>query len=64
MAATISDHLPQFAIISDISGNISGNKTNVYERDWSKFDLDNFSVVSEDLLKTDEQMLIIQPKGV
>ena len=40
-------------------GNISGNKSNIYERDWSKFDrenfiLDNFSVDWEDLLKTDE----------
>ena len=40
-------------------GNISGNKSNIYERDWSKFDqenfiLDYFSVDWEDLLKTDE----------
>ena len=40
-------------------GNISGNKSNIYERDWSKFDqenfiLDHFSVDWEDLLKTDE----------
>ena len=53
---TISDHLPQFAIIPNIFGNISGNKYNIYERDWSKFDrenfiLDNFSVDWEDLLK-------------
>ena len=37
-------------------GNISGNKSNIYERDWSKFDqenfiLDYFSVDWEDLLK-------------
>ena len=37
-------------------GNISGNKCNSYERDWSKFDrkifiLDYFSVDWEDLLK-------------
>ena len=36
--------------------NISGNKSNIYERDWSKFDrenfiLDYFSVDWEDLLK-------------
>ena len=39
--------------------NISGNKSNIYERDWSKFDQENFildyvSVDWEDLLKTDE----------
>ena len=40
-------------------GSISGNKSNIYERDWSKFDqenliLDYFSVDWEDLLKIDE----------
>ena len=40
-------------------GNVSVNKCNIYERDWSKFDpenfiLDYFSVDWEDLLKTDE----------
>ena len=56
---TISDHLPQFSIIPNMFSNISGNKSNIYERDWSKFDqenfiLDYFSVDWEDLLKTDE----------
>ena len=59
LTATISDHLPQFSIIPNMFGNISGNKSNIYERDWSKFDqeifiLDYFSVDWEDLLKTDE----------
>ena len=59
MTATISDHLPQFSIIPNFFGNISGNKLNIYERDWSKFDrenfiLDYFSVDWEDLLKIDE----------
>ena len=59
LAATISDHLPQFAIISNIFGDISGSQSNIYERDWSKFDqenfiLDYFSVDWEDLLKIDE----------
>ena len=59
MTATISDHLPQFSIIPDMFGNISGNKSNIYEWDQSKFDqenfiLDCFSVDREDLLKTDE----------
>ena len=40
-------------------GNILGNKSDIYERDWSKFDqenfiLDYFSVDWEDLLKIDE----------
>ena len=59
LTATISHHLPQFSIIPDMFDNISGNKPNIYERDWSKFDqenfvLDYFSVDWESLLKTDE----------
>ena len=55
MTATISDHLPQFEIIP----NISGNKSIINERDWSKFDWENFIVDYffvewEDLLKIDE----------
>ena len=59
LTATISDHLPEFFIIPNMFGNIPGNKSNIYERDWSKFDrenfiLDYFSVEWEDLLKIDE----------
>ena len=59
LTATISDYLPQFAIIPNAFGNISGNKSNICERDWSKFDegnfvLDYFAVDWEDLLKIDE----------
>ena len=59
LTATISDHLPQFAIITNMFGNILGNKPNIYERDWPKCDqenfiLDYFSVDWEDLLKIDE----------
>ena len=59
LTATISDHLPQFSIIPNMFGNISGKKFNIYERDWSKFDQENFiveyfSVDWEDLLKIDE----------
>ena len=58
LTATIFDHLPQFAVILNMFGNISGNKSNIYERDWSKFDgesfiLDYFSVDWEDFLKID-----------
>ena len=60
LTATISDHLPQFSIIPNMFGNISGNKSKIYERDWSKFDrenfiLDYFSVDWEVLLKRDEK---------
>ena len=59
MTVAISDHLPQFAIIPNMFGNILCNKSNIYERDWSKFDqenfiLDYFSVDWEDLLKIDD----------
>ena len=59
LTATISDHLPQFAIIPNMFGNIIGNKSKIYEKDWSRFDrenfiLDYFSVEWEDLLKIDE----------
>ena len=59
LTATISDHLPHFAMIPNIFGNISGNEYNIYERGWSKFDRENlifdyFSVDWENLLKIDE----------
>ena len=59
LTVTISDHLPQFAITTNMFGNILGNKSDIYERDWSKFDqenfiLDCFPVDWEDLLKIDE----------
>ena len=59
LTATISDHLPQFSIIPNLFGNISGNKSKFYEKNWYKFDRENFtpdnvSVDWEDLLKIDE----------
>ena len=59
LTATISDHLPQFAIIPNMFGNTTSNKPNIYQRDWSKFDqenfiLDYFSIDWEDLLEIDE----------
>ena len=59
MTATVSDNLPQFSIIPNMFGNIPGNISNIYERDWSKFDrenliLDYISVEWKDLLKTDQ----------
>ena len=40
--ATVSHHLLPFAAISNMLGNISGNKSNIYERNWLKFDLKKF----------------------
>ena len=54
LTATTSDHLPQFLIIPQMFGNILGNKSNIYERDRSRFFLDYFSVEWEDLLKIEE----------
>ena len=44
LTATISDQLSQLAIIPNISGNTTSKhkKSNIYERDWCKFDLENF----------------------
>ena len=42
LTATIFDHLPQFAVIPNMFGNIASNKSNTYEREWSKFDRENF----------------------
>ena len=57
LTTIISDYLAQFAI--PMFDNISGNKCNIYQRDWSKFDhkkiILNYTLVYwEDLLKTDE----------
>ena len=59
LTAIISDHLPQFPIIPIMFGNIPGNKSNIYEREWSKFDRENFILVFfslewNDLFKIDE----------
>ena len=42
LTATISDHLPQCSIIPNMFHNISGNKSNIYERNWSKFHQEKF----------------------
>ena len=38
LTATVSYPLPQFAIIPNMFSNISGNKSNIYERDLVEFD--------------------------
>ena len=42
ITATISDHLPQFLITSDIFSKPPSTKFNIFERDLSKFDQENF----------------------
>ena len=49
LTSTISGHLPQFLITPHIFSNASNKKSNIFERDWSKFNceefiLDNFEV--------------------
>ena len=36
--ATISDPFPQFVIIPNMFGNTKSNRSNIYERHWSRFD--------------------------
>ena len=42
VTATISDHLPQFLFAPNILSNLSHNKSNIFERDWSKVNKENF----------------------
>ena len=60
LTATISDHLPQFMIVPNVFSNPPSNKANIFERDWSNFDqenfiLDYFSIDWNVALKLDEQ---------
>ena len=67
LITTISNHLSQFAIIPNMFGNIFNNKSNIYRRGWSRFDLENFvvdyfSVDWEDMLKVHEVNVDISTK--
>ena len=58
--ATISDHLPQFLFVPNVFSNPSCQKSNIYERDWSKFVqqnfvLDYFDKDWSDVLQLDQQ---------
>ena len=58
LAAT--EHLSQFLIVSNTFCNPPLNKSNIYERDWSNFDqenfiLDYFSINWNETLKIEEQ---------
>ena len=43
ITATISAPLPQFPFVPNILSNFSTQKSNFYERDWSKFKQENFT---------------------
>ena len=60
ITVTISDHLPQFSFVPNILSNPSTQKSNFYERDWSKFKqenviLDYFDKDWANLLQIDQQ---------
>ena len=60
LTATIYDHLPQFAFAPNILPNLSYNRSNIFERDWSKlnkenFILDYFETNSSDILQLGQQ---------
>ena len=42
ITATISDYLPQFLISPNTLADPPSNKSNVFERNWSNFDQENF----------------------
>ena len=42
ITAIISDHLPQVSFVPNILSNPSTQKSNFYERHWSKFKQENF----------------------
>ena len=41
-ASTVSDHLPQFAIIEDFFANSPKSKSNTFKRNWKNFDQNLF----------------------
>ena len=61
ITATISDHLPQFLVSLNTFANPPSNKS-VFEKDWSKFDQENFIL---DYLDTDwSNLLNLNEKNV
>ena len=48
LIATISDPLPQFLFVPNVFSNPSCQKSNIYERDWSKFVQQNFDYFNKD----------------
>ena len=57
---TISDHSPQYSFVPNVLSKPPTQKSNYYERDWSKFKQENFIIDSfdkdwADLLQIDQQ---------
>ena len=57
---TVSVHLPQFLFAPNILSNPSDNISNIFERNWSKFNKENFILDYfdknwSDILKLDQQ---------
>ena len=42
LTASTSDHFPQFFVVPNIFLNASYLKSNYYQREWSRFDQENF----------------------
>ena len=60
LTATISDHLPQILFAPNILSNPSYNRSNIFDRDWSKFNKENFILDYfeknwSDILQLDQQ---------
>ena len=55
LIAKISDHLHKFFVPPDIFSNPSSTKLSIFERDWSKFDQENFIL---DYISVDWQNLL------
>ena len=59
LTASISDHLPQFLVVPNIFFNTSYPKSNNYEKDWSRFDQENFVL---DYFSVEWDNVLISPK--
>ena len=64
MTATISDRLPQFAIIFNMLGNISGNKSNIYEAEKSLIFIKTVASSVSTILSFDNGDTITNPYGI
>ena len=69
ITTTISDHLPQFVFAPNVLSKASGQKSNIYERDWSKFIqtdfvLDCFDKDWSNVLQLDQQDINLSIESV
>ena len=58
LTATISDHLPQFLIATEIFRNSPSNKSNYFECDWRNFNQENF--ISDYFLVSQKNVINLQ----